>query len=324
MPALSERLRQRPAVVLFGLGLVAALAAVAFMTVGARGQWDFVLPFRGAKLAALVLVAYATAVSTILFQTVTANRILTPSLMGLDTMFALIQTSLVFVAGSQASASIDPQLLFVVQVVLMVSFSLLLYRTLFSGRSQSLHLVMLVGIVLGILFRSLSNLMQRIMAPNEFVVLQDRLFANFNSVNSDVLAISAVALIAVTIVGWRIMHTLDVLALGREMAVNLGIDYRATVSLILVIVSVMVAVSTALVGPVTFLGLLVASLAYELTGSAKHRVLLPAAVLLAIIMLVGGQLVLERLFRFDTALSIIVEFAGGLVFIFLILRGAAR
>ena len=83
-------------------------------------------------------------------------------------------------------------------------------------------------------------------------------------------------------------------------------------------------VATALVGPVTFFGLLVASLAYQITGSSKHCYVLPVAVLLAIVTLVGGQVVLERVFAFDTALSIVIEFVGGIAFIVLVLRRAAR
>ena len=59
------------------------------MTLGANGQWDFVLPFRGGKLAVMLLVAYAVAVSSVLFQTVTHNRILTPAIMGFDALYLL-------------------------------------------------------------------------------------------------------------------------------------------------------------------------------------------------------------------------------------------
>ncbi len=119
-------------------------------------------------------------------------------------------------------------------------------------------------------------------------------------------------------------HTFDVLSLGRDTAINLAFEYKRTVVIILVMVSVLVSVSTALVGPITFFGLLVASLAHGLVGTSKHKYILPAAALLGVIALVGGQTVFERVFEFDTALSIIVEFLGGLVFIILILRGAAR
>jgi len=319
-----EPIINRSLLVISVLAVVVLVAAVAFMTIGAKGNWDFILTFRGRKLAAMVLVAYAIAVSTVLFQTVTANRILTPSLMGLDSLYQLIQTSLIFAAGSARVAALDPQVMFLAQSATMTGFSWLLYRSLFSGRLQSLHLVLLVGLVLGVLFRSLSGLMQRIMAPNEFIVLQDRLFANFNTVNSDILMISAVAVLGVTAMGLRQLRTFDVLALGRDTAISLGVDYKRTVRLILILVSVLVAVATALVGPVTFFGLLVASLAYQITGSSKHCYVLPVAVLLAIVTLVGGQVVLERVFAFDTALSIVIEFVGGIAFIVLVLRRAAR
>ena len=138
------------------------------------------------------------------------------------------------------------------------------------------------------------------------------------------LTTSTIIVIAVSLVAFRLGHTFDVLALGRSQAINLGVPYKRTVVTILMLVSVLVAVSTALVGPITFFGLLVASLAHGLVGTSRHKFVLPAAVLLSIIFLVGGQTVLERVFAFDTALSIIIEFLGGIVFIFLVLRRAAR
>lgn len=314
----------RPKLVLVVLLVLALVSAVAFMTLGAKGSWAFVLKFRGIKLLSLVLVAYAIAVSTVLFQTVTNNRILTPSVMGFDSLYVLVQTALIFVFGSATVVMIDPQLKFVGETILLVTFSALLYRWLFVGAERSLHLLVLVGIVFGVFFRSLSGFMQRVLDPNEFAVLQDTLFASFNSIDSTLLAVSAAIVGGVTVVGLRLMHTFDVLSLGRATAISLGVDYKRTVTIILVLVSVLVAVSTALVGPVMFFGLLVTALTHYLTGNGKHAYTLPAAILIAIICLVGGQVVLERLFSFDTALSIIIEFVGGIVFIGLILKRGAR
>ncbi|MDH7787157.1 iron complex transport system permease protein [Ochrobactrum sp. 19YEA23] len=315
---------KRPAILIPVLGVIALLAAVAFMTIGAKGSWSFILSFRGTKLAAMVLVAYAIAVSTVLFQTVTNNRILTPSIMGFDALYILIQTVIVFFFGAVHIDWIGPNMRFVTETVVMVLFAGSLYYWLFSGAARSLHLVMLVGIICGVFFRSLSNLMQRMLDPDLFAVLQDRFFASFNTINADILTLSAIIVAAVSLYGWRLLHVFDVLALGREPAINLGVDHRRVVRLILLMVTVLVAVSTALVGPITFFGLLVANLAYMLAGSGKHRVVLPIAVLLAIICIVGGQTILERAFAFNTALSVIIEFLGGLVFIILLVRGNAR
>lgn len=319
-----ESIRFRPAAILTLLALCAVLSAVAFMIVGANGNWDFVLPFRGRKLIALAVVAYAIAVSTVLFQTVTENKILTPSIMGFDALFALIQTCLVFTMGTIRVSAIDPLLLFAFEASVMTGFCVLLYRWLFLGASRSLHLLLLVGIVFGVLFRSLSTFLQRIIDPNEFVVLQDRLFASFNMVDTRLISLALIVAIIASLIGWRMRSIFDVLALGRDITINLGVDYKSAVNVILILVAVLVSISTALVGPVTFFGLLVANVAYQIMPTHRHVWLLPASALIAIICLIGGQVVVEHVFGFDTALSIIIEFVGGLVFILLVLKGASR
>lgn len=315
---------KRPGFIIALLAILVLVSCIAFMTLGAKGSWSFILSFRGTKLAAMVLVAYSIAVSTVLFQTVTNNRILTPSIMGFDALYILIQTLAVFAVGAIHVNGIGPNTRFFAETTIMVVFASTLYAWLFSGAARSLHLIMLVGIIFGVFFRSLSNLMQRMIDPNEFAILQDRFFASFNSVNADILVLAAIIVVAVTLYGMRFFSVFDVLSLGRDPAINLGVDHRRVVHRILLIVTILVSVSTALVGPITFFGLLVANLAYMLAGSSKHRVVLPIAVLLAILCIVGGQTILERVFAFNTALSVIIEFLGGLVFIILLVRGNAR
>src|SRR5690606_8070978 len=222
-------------IVLLVLAALALLSIGLFMTLGAKGSWSFVLSFRGKKLLSLVLVAYSVAISTVLFQTVTNNRILTPSIMGFDALYVLIKTSLVFFLGVGALVSINGQIQFLVEVLVMVGASSLLFRWLFLGEERSLHLLVLVGIVFGILFRSLGNFMQRMLDPGAFNVLQDTLFASFSTTDPTILSVSCVIVLAVSVVGLRLMHSFDVLSLGRSHAVNLGVDYRRTVAIILVL-----------------------------------------------------------------------------------------
>lgn len=314
-------------IILAGLALAAALA---FMTVGVKGNWGYVLELRGRKLIAICIVATSAAVSTILFQTVTNNRILTPSIIGFDALYALLQTVFVFFLGAARVSTADPRLMFVIEAASMLVFSLLLYRWLFLGERRGLHLLLLVGVVFGLVFRSVTQLLQRIMDPNEFVVLQDRLFANFGGVDRALMAISALAVVIVCAIAWRRRHRLDVLLLGRDQTINLGIDHRKAVTGILIMVSITVSASTALVGPlngsepISFFGVLIANLSYVLIRSYNHRYLLPACALLGILLLAGGQLVLENLLGFDSAVGIVIEFAGGLTFILLLLKGMAR
>jgi iron complex transport system permease protein len=306
------------------LSVLAAALVATFMLIDLRGNIGYILPRRAIKVGSMLLVAYAVGVSTVLFQTVTSNRILTPSIMGFDALYMLIQTALTFAIGGQALLSLGAPARFVIEVGLMVGFSFLLYRWLFTGGGKSLHLMLLVGIVFGVMFRGISSLLQRLIDPSEFIILQDLFFASFNNVDGLLLLVSVAAVAAVSGLAWRMRHQLDVLSLGRDMALNLGVDHKRSVTSVLVICAVLVAVSTALVGPITFFGLLVASLAYQLCSHFRHAYVLPIAVLLGVIALVGGQLVLERVFAFDTALSIVIEFVGGIVFIALLLKGSVK
>ncbi len=309
---------------LLALGLVLTLLCAAFLTLGARGDWGFVLAYRGTKLAALLLVGVAVAVATVLFQTVSGNRILTPSIMGFDALFVLLQTSLVFALGGVGAAALPAALRFSLEFGLLLGGALLLFGTLLGSGRTDLHRMVLTGIILGVLFRSLAGFLQRLIDPNDFVVVQASSFASFGAVDGDLLGLAA-GLSTLALLGtWSLRHRLDVLALGRDHAISLGVDHRRSVLLVLVLVAALVSVSTALVGPVTFFGLLVSALAHLVMRTHRHASLLPAAALVAGIVLVGGQFVVERLLGLAATLSVVVEFLGGLAFLYLVLRRPVR
>lgn len=314
--------RGRKGLLWLAVGLVVVSAA--WMTIDVGGQWSFVLPRRGIKLAGLSVVGAAIGVSAVLFQTITNNRILTPSLMGFDRLFALMQTSAVFLLGSQTLGAVDPRLQFVAESGVLVAFSVLLFRWIFGGEGHGLYTLVLVGIVFGTLFSSVSSLMVRVIDPNEFDSLQDRLFVSFNRLDTSLLAGSALIVAVVGAWAWRHCAEFDVLSLGREPAIGLGVDYRRAVIRVLIMVTLLVAVSTALVGPVAFLGLLVANLAYQIASTYRHRVLLPAAAIIGAIALVGGQTILERVFAFNATLGSIIDVVGGVYLIVLLIREAAE
>lgn len=289
-----------------------------------RGRIWFLLELRGYKLAGLILVGVSIGVSTVLFQTISANRILTPSIMGFDALFLLMQTLLLMVVGGTVYVQLNGTSAFLLELGVMVAASCLLFATLLGRGQQDLHRMILTGVIFGVLFRALTNFTQRIIDPNDFAVLQGEMFASFSTIDRDQLAIAAavtgVALLALL----RIARELDVIALGRSHAISLGVPFERRQIQILAIIAVLVSVSTALVGPVTFLGLLVASLAHAAIRSYEHRFLLPAAGLIAAIVLVGGQFAFERVLRMESTLSILIEFFGGLLFLTLVLRGKAR
>lgn len=305
-------------------GLALALVSGLFLTVGAEGDWGFVLRYRGEKLAALLIVGAAIALATVTFQTVSGNRILTPSVMGIDALFVLFQTLVVFVLGGVGFAAIGPHLRFALEMGLLMLAAVVLFATIMGRGRENLHRMVLTGIILGLLFRSVTGLLQRMIDPSDFAVVQGASFAQFSAVEGDLLALSAGLGAGIAVLLWRMRHALDVLTLGRAAAVSLGLPYRRVVLAALVLVAALVSISTALVGPVTFFGLLISALAHGVVRDHRHARLLPMAALIAGLVLVGGQLLLDQVFALATTLSVVVEFAGGLAFLVLVLKGAAR
>ncbi|MBC9225189.1 iron chelate uptake ABC transporter family permease subunit [Aeromicrobium sp. 636] len=305
-------------------GAIALAVIAGFLFADTHGYADFVVPLRVRRLVALVLVGWAIALSTVLFQTVTGNRILTPALMGFDALYVLVQTVVVFAFSASLLNATDTRLQFVLETLLMLGFALTLFRWLFSSGRYELHVLILVGMVFATLFRSIAAFLQRLIDPSEFQVLQNLMFASFTTVDEDLVWVTAAVVAVATVLVVRRLRVYDVLALGAGPATSLGVDHRRETTRVLALVAVLVSVSTALVGPITFFGLLVAHLAYQLAGTHRHAVVLPMAGLSAVICLVGGQFVLERLLEVTTTLSVVIELVGGLTFIALLIRRARR
>lgn len=273
-------------------------------------HWDYVLPRRLNKILAIVITGGAIAFSTIIFMTITNNRILTPSIIGLDSLYLLIQTIIVFVFGSTTLTMMDQHAHFLLSVGLMIVFAGLLFRILFRGEGNNIYFLLLVGIIFGTFFESLSSFMQVLIDPNEFLIVQDRMFASFNNINTDILYLTIGLFLIVGLYFKRFARFLDTLSLGRDHAINLGIHYDHVIKQLLVIIAILVSIATALVGPITFLGLLVANVAHEFLKTYRHSYLIAGSILISIIALVGGQWMVERVFTFSTTLSVIVNFVG--------------
>ena len=291
-----------------------------FLTLNVKGDWDFVLQLRLTKLAALLLVAYAVGVSTQLFQTLTNNPILTPSILGFDALYMFLQTLLVFALGGVGYTSLPAVGKFGFELAVMMGGSLLLFYTLVKQGGRDLSRMILIGVIFGILFRSLSSLLSRMIDPEEFTAAQANMFATFNTVHSELLGIGAVVLLISAAVIWRERHRLDVYLLGRNQAINLGINYTRNTLWLLLWIAALVATATAVVGPVSFFGLLVAALANHFSPSVKHSVRLLMTFCVGGILLVGGQTIFEHFLGMQAVLSVVVEFAGGLVFLYLVLK----
>ncbi|MFC0297562.1 iron chelate uptake ABC transporter family permease subunit [Geobacillus jurassicus] len=135
------------------LAAVVLVFIALFLFTHLRGNIEYVLRSRSEKVIAMVLVGWAGAVSTVLFQTMTNNRILTPRIIGLDSVYMLIQTAVVFLFGATTLTMMNDTAHFLLSAGSMIGFSVFLYSFLFQREGRNIYFILLVGMILGTFFK---------------------------------------------------------------------------------------------------------------------------------------------------------------------------
>lgn len=303
------------------LAATIVIASLLFIGLGLTNQnYEYFLSRRVPKVLAMLLTGGCIAFSSIVFQTITHNRILTPNVLGLDSVYVFIQTLIVFLLGSLSGFRMGSTGNFLLTLGIMIAFSLVFYKVLFQKEMKNVMFLVLMGMVMGTFFSSVSDGMQFLMDPNEFLMMQDSMFASFNSMRTQLIGPSVLLIVIAVMYVRKEIKWLDALSLGREQAINLGVDYDRVVKKMLIVIAVMVSVSTALVGPITFLGILVSNLARQMMKTYKHSYLITAAVLVSMASLIVGQFLIERVLGYDVMLSMIINLVGGIYFLYLLLK----
>lgn len=281
--------------------------------------FKFSMSLRVPKLLAMLLTAYCIGAASLIFQTIIRNTIVTPCLLGMNSLYLLIHTGVMFFFGSASVLVLNKYISFGVDLILMGTIATFVYSYLFRVTKYNVLYVLLAGTVMATFFLSLQNSMVRIMDPNEYDALLSSLVASFNSVNADILAIAIIITIVLSLIYYKDLAVLDVLSLGKENAINLGIDYDKTIKRLLLGVTLFIAVATALVGPISFLGLIIANLSRELFKTYRHNYLVAGSVLMGMLVLVAGQVIVERVFILSIPISVFISIAGGLYFMYLLI-----
>ncbi|AKE41900.1 ABC-type enterochelin transport system, permease component [Corynebacterium kutscheri] len=301
---------------LFAFGLLAYGNPVPFGT----PQFWLIAQRRMNAVIAMAVVALCQSLATVAFQTVTNNRIITPSIMGFESLYRALHTSTIFFFGVVGLNNARTLEMFIVQLVLMVGMCLVLYSWLLTGKNSNMHAMLLVGIVIGAGLGSVATFMQRLLTPSEFDVLTARLFGSVNNADPSYYPVAIPLCLTAGILILLSARKLNVLALGKEAAGNLGLNHKRLSIYILVLVSILMATSTALVGPMTFLGFLVVTLTYQLAGTFDHRYLFPMSISLGFLVLTSAYFIMNHVFYAQGVVSIIIEFVGGSAFLIVLLR----
>ena len=298
-------------------------AAAAYMLVEVNFSnarlFQYALRIRAPKLIAMVITAFAIGGASLVFQSIINNTIVTPCLLGMNSLYTLIHTAVVFVAGSGSLLARNANASFAVDLVIMGISATVIYSYLFRKTRYNVLYVLLVGTVLTSFFSSIQTTLTRVMDPNEYDSLLSSLVASFSSINSELIVFSVVVLALIIFALRRELALLDVLTLGKEQAINLGVDYDRCIRRLLLGVTLCIAVATAMVGPISFMGLIIANLSRQLLKTYRHSQLVLGSALFGVVILVGGQLIVEHVYHYAIPVSVFITVGGGIYFLYLLL-----
>lgn len=306
------------------LTILVFLAVIAYMIIDVNfaneRMFRYAMKIRTPKLIAMLITAFAIGGASIVFQSIINNTIVTPCLLGMNSLYTLIHTAVVFFVGSGSILAVNANLSFLVDLFLMGVTATIIYSYFFKKTNHNVLYVLLIGTVLSSFFSSMQSTMTRIMDPNEYDALLATLVASFSNINSEILLFCVVVLMCVSFALRKELALLDVITLGKAQAINLGVDYDKCIRKLLLGVTLYIAAATAMVGPISFLGLIIANLSRQLLKTYRHSQLIFGSVLFGMLVLVAGQLLTERVFVYSVPVSVFITVGGGVYFLYLLLK----
>ena len=309
---------------LWFLGVLVLAVCGCYLLVNAHPEnpklFRYILSLRLPTLMVMLISAIAIGSASMIFQTIINNRMVTPCLLGMNSMYTLVHTAIIFVAGSGSVIAANSNLSFAIDLLVMSATATFLYSYIFRKTGNQVLYVLLIGTVLSSFFGSIQSAMIRVMDPNEYDTLLTTLVADFTNVNGEVILFSIGLLLLLTVFLRKDLILLDVITLGKAQAINLGVDYDGTIRRLLLGVVLCIAVATAMVGPISFLGLIIANLARQLFKTYRHGQLIMGAAFMGMLAMIAGQMISQHLFHYAVPVSTFITIGGGIYFLYLLFQ----
>ena len=280
---------------------------------GSEADWLTLKASRIPRLIAIVLTGMGLSIGGVILQHIVRNKFVEPETAGgLDAAKLGIMISLVVLpsAGVFSKMLAALALCFVAGVVYIMIVARIRY--------QQVVLIPVIGLMFGSVLSAgaefyayKNNLLQDV---------QGWLLGDFSRVvqgHYEILYV-IVPVIALT---YLFAKRFTVIGMGQEMATSLGVSYKSTVALGLILVSITVAATVISVGSIPFIGLVIPNLVALKYGEHLAKTLPLVAVGGACLLLIcdlAGRLLI---YPFEVPIGLTAGAVGGIVFLLLILRG---
>ncbi len=273
-------------------------------------SWQLLLTSRIPRLAAVLLAGAGLSIAGLIMQQISQNRFASPSTSGTIecAMLGYILSLVLFGNGNQL------WLIFATAILGTLVFVQFINRIQFKNAV----FVPLVGIIFGNVVESVATFFaykyDAIQNLSSWAVAN---FANLLQGDYELLYVA----IPFAIFSYLYATRISAVGLGKDFAVNLGLNYQQVLIIGVLLVSVMAASVVMIVGKLPFLGLIVPNLVSRFYGDNLKRNI-PLTALLGALIVLGCDL-LGRLiiFPYELPITNIISLIGGGVFIFFILQG---
>ena len=296
-------MRSRPVLVLAALALLTLVSAVLAVGVGSvpippsatlrylftgdagDPTWTVLLEqVRLPRAVTAILAGAGLAVAGLLMQTLFANPLADPYILGVSSGAALGVALSVLGTGTAAGAFVDTLGIggrFRTVVAAAAGALAVLAVVLVLGRwVRSVVALLLIGVMIGAACGAFVSLL---LAFSDPVRIQKFVLWGLGSVSGttwqDLALLAPAVLVGVLMAAW-LSPSLNAMLLGETYAASMGVGVRRVRTLAIVATAVIAGAVTAFCGPIAFLGIAIPHLTRLALGRADHRLLVPAAVLM--------------------------------------------
>lgn len=149
------------------LAVLMVLAVVLYMVIDVNFAnpkfLKFSMKIRTPKLLAMLVAAFAIGAASIVFQSIINNTIVTPCLLGMNSLYTLLHTAVYFFFGASSFLAVNANAAFMVDLLLMIVVATFIYGYLFKKTNYNVLYVLLIGTVLSSFFGSVQSTMIRVM-----------------------------------------------------------------------------------------------------------------------------------------------------------------
>ena len=252
-----------------------------------------VLDSRLPQAVTALLGGAALAVTGLLLQTAFHNPLAGPSILGSSSGASLgVALVMLFLGGSVSFGNLTWGG-YAAVVVGALSGSLLIMGVLIALSTivRNNLMLLITGIMIGYLTSSVVTLLSSVSTAQGLQSYVMWGMGSFGDVSSRQLPWFSAFTIVGLLMSLLLAKPLNILLLGDNYAINLGINVKAVRNLLLLATGVLTAIVTAYCGPVSFVGMAVPHISRMFFKTDNHWVLIPATMLAGAILCLGCNLV---------------------------------